>query len=103
MGDRSRRRHLAAHGYDRARVQERLYERSHRRIGDIRSRAADAPKRYDWWPADIDQDDDDALVPVVEGPEAIHLVVAGADSIPWAAVCPGWGHLGGFAVTREVD
>jgi hypothetical protein len=39
-------------------------------------------------------------VPVVEKPEDIHVVVAGADSIPWIAVCPGWGHLGGFAVTR---
>jgi hypothetical protein len=95
-------RHLHARGYSRKRVQERLFELSRRRIGEIRSRAADAPKAYEWWPESIDQSDDDALVPIVGGPEAIHLIVAGADSIPWAAVCPGWGHTGGFAVTRAV-
>lgn len=95
-------RHLHAHGYSRRRVQERLFELSKRRIGDIRSRAADAPATYEWWPESVDQSDDDALVPIVEGPDAVHLIVAGADSIPWAAVCPGWGHLGGFAVTRAV-
>ena len=96
-------RHLDAHGYSRARVQERLFELSKRRIGEIRSRAPDAPQTYEWWPGDVDQDDDDALVPIVAGPEAIHLVVTGADSIPWAAVCPGWGHLGGFAVSRAIE
>ncbi len=95
-------RHLHARGYSRERVQERLFELSKRRVGDIRSRAADAPACYEWWPETLDQSDDDARAPIVEGPEAIHLIVAGADSIPWAAVCPGWGHLGGFAVTRAV-
>ncbi|MGH0031490.1 MAG: hypothetical protein ACQGVC_16985, partial [Myxococcota bacterium] len=96
-------RHLHARGYSRERVQQRLFELSQRRVGEIRSRASDAPARYDWWPDGIDQDDDDALVPIADGPEAIHLVVCGADSLPWAAVCPGWGHLGGFAVTRPVE
>jgi len=95
-------RHLHASGYSRERVQERLFELSKRRVGEIRSRAADAPATYEWWPASVDQSNDDALVPIVESPEAIHLIVAGADSIPWAAVCPGWGHLGGFAITRAV-
>ncbi|MGH0037725.1 MAG: hypothetical protein ACQGVK_22070 [Myxococcota bacterium] len=96
-------RHLHARGYTRERVQERLFDLSRRRVGEIRSRAPDAPARYDWWPEEIDQDDDDARVPITDGPEAIHLVVCGADSLPWAAVCPGWGHLGGFAVTRAVE
>ncbi|MAG34061.1 MAG: hypothetical protein CL908_24540 [Deltaproteobacteria bacterium] len=96
-------RHLHARGYSRERVQERLFELSKRRVGEIRSRARDAPATYEWWPDSIDQSDDDALVPIVDGPEAIHLIVAGADSIPWAAVCPGWGHIGGYAVTRIVE
>ena len=96
-------RHLHGCGYTRQRVQERLFELSKRRVGEIRSRADDAPSSYEWWPESIDQSDDDALVPIVNGPEAIHLVVAGADSIPWAAVCPGWGHTGGYAVTRAIS
>ena len=42
------------------------------------------------------------MVPVVWSPESIHIVVAGGDSIPCAAICPSWGHLGGFAITRAL-
>lgn len=101
-------RHLAARGYGRSEVQAALFELARRRLGDIRPRGPlrpDGSERYwySWWPAWIDQSRDDTLVPVVESPQDIHVVVAGADSIPWIAVCPGWGHLGGFAVTRPVS
>ena len=100
-------RHLAARGYGRADVQAELFELARRRIGDIRPRGPLRPDTspahwYSWWPDWIDQSDDDTLVPVVEKPDEIHVVVAGADSIPWISVCPGWGHLGGFAVTRSL-
>ncbi len=100
-------RHLAATGLSRADVQEVLYARARRRLGDLRPRGPLRPSDdpayfYEWWPDWIDQTDDDTLVPVVWGPESVHVVVTGADSIPWAAVCPGWGHLGGLAITREV-
>lgn len=100
-------RHLAASGLSRADVQEVLYSLARRRLGDLRPRSPlrpddDPAHFYEWWPDWIDQTDDDAMVPAVWGPESIHLVVTGGDSIPWAAVCPGWGHLGGLAITREV-
>lgn len=100
-------RSLAAEGFSRARVQEFLWQTARRRLGDIRVEADGSPAistsaRYDWWPDWIDQGDPEARVPVTESAEAIHLVVSGADSIPCAAVCPSWGHLGGFAVSRVV-
>jgi hypothetical protein len=100
-------RHLAAMGYGRADVQHQLFELARRRIGEIRPcgplRPDSSPAYwYSWWPGWVDQSDDDTLVPVVETAEDIHVMVAGADSIPWIAVCPGWGHLGGFAVTRPI-
>jgi hypothetical protein len=100
-------RHLAARGLSRADVQDVLFRRARRRIGDLRPlgplRPDNGPAHfYSWWPDTIDQRDDDTLVPVVEGAADIHVLVCGADSIPWAAVCPGWGHLGGFAVTRPL-
>jgi len=100
-------RHLAASGLHRTDVQETLFARARRRLGDLRPRGALRPNDdpmyfYEWWPDWIDQTDDEAMVPTVWGPESIHVVVTGGDSIPWAAVCPGWGHLGGLAVTREV-
>jgi hypothetical protein len=100
-------RHLAARGLSRQDVQQELFARARRRIGDLRPRGPlrpdnDAAHFYSWWPDWVDQSDDDTLVPVVERAGDIHVLVCGADSIPWAAVLPGWGHLGGFAVTKEL-
>jgi hypothetical protein len=100
-------RHLATRGLSRRDVQDVLFRRARRSIRDLRPRGPlrpdNAPEhRYSWWPEWVDQSDDDTLVPVVERPGDIHVVVCGADSIPWAAVLPGWGHLGGFAVTKEI-
>lgn len=100
-------RGLHAQGYDRPRIQATLFELARRRIDDLRPRGPMRPNNdrehwYTWWPDWVDQSRDDTMVPVVEKPEDIHIVVTGADSIPWAAVCPGWGNLGGFAVTRAL-
>ena len=57
---------------------------------------------YEWWPDWVDRNDPDTMVPVVERPEDIHVVVTGATSIPWMSVCPGWGNLGGFAESRPL-
>ena len=100
-------RTLAEEGWTRESVQQFLWDQARRRLGDIRIKpdgtpAVDAASAYEWWPAWIDQTDPDTMVPVTWSPESIHLVVSGGDSIPAAAVCPSWGHLGGFAVTRAV-
>ena len=101
-------RHLAACGWSRRDIQNHLYERARRPIAELRPRGPLRPDNspehwYSWWPESVDQSRDDTLVPVVNGPEAIHLVVAGADSIPFAAVCHGWGHLGGYAITHALE
>ena len=101
-------RRLSAEGWSRSRVQTFLWETARRRLGDIRVRAdgtpaTDTSAHYAWWPDWVDQSDPDFRVPVTASPEAIHLVVSGADSIPCAAVCPSWGHLGGFASSRAID
>lgn len=101
-------RHLARCGHDRASVQKTLFRLGRRRLGDLRPRSPRRPDNdprwwYEWWPDWVDQSSDDTLVPCVERPESIHVMVSGADSIPWAVVCPGWGHLGGYAVTREIE
>lgn len=101
-------RHLTACGLSRSDVQQVLFALARRRLDELRPRGPLRPDDdpvwfYEWWPEWVDQTRDDTLVPVVAEPGAIHVIVTGADSIPWAAVCPGWGHLGGFAVTREVQ
>ena len=42
-----------------------------------------------------------ATVPVTDRPEDIHIVVAGGRTY-FAAVCPGWGSYGGYAVTAPI-
>ncbi|WP_420638190.1 hypothetical protein [Candidatus Poriferisocius sp.] len=93
-------RHLAEQGYGRAEVQRELWQRARRRIGDL---LAPGVAPYSWWPHWVDGDDPDFLVPVTERPEDIHVLVTGAESIPWMAVCAGWGNLGGHAVSRALD
>ena len=100
-------RRLADEGFTRERVQTFLWQQARRRLGDIRVEADGQPAisaaaRYDWWPDWVDQEDPETRVPVTAAPEAIHVVVSGADSIPCASVCPSWGHLGGFAITRPL-
>jgi len=100
-------RTLAAEGWTRQRVQEFLWLSARRRLGDIRvepdgSPAVGPSAHYEWWPDWVDQSDPETRIPVTWSAEAIHLVVSGADSIPCAAVCPSWGHLGGFAMTRAL-
>ena len=101
-------RHLAGCGWSRHDVQEHLYQRARRPISELRPQGPLRPDTspehwYTWWPTDVDQSREDTLVPVVNDPESIHIVVTGADSIPFAAVCHGWGHLGGYAVTRALE
>jgi hypothetical protein len=100
-------RTLAEEGWTRASVQLFLWEEARRRLGDIRikpdgSPAVDDASTYEWWPASVDQHDPDTMVPVTWSADDIHLIVCGGDSIPAAAVCPSWGHLGGFAVTKAL-
>ena len=98
---------LAAQGVTRESAQRFLHERARRRLGDIRRHADGSPALgakdyYHWWPDSIDQTDPDQIVPATWGPESIHIIVAGGDSLTYAAVCPGWGIYGGFAETRPL-
>ncbi|WP_419850817.1 hypothetical protein [Candidatus Poriferisocius sp.] len=93
-------RHMAENSYDRAAVQEQLWQQARRRIGDLLSPSVPP---YAWWPDWVDTDNPDTLVPITERPEDIHVMVTGAESIPWMAVCAGWGNLGGYAVSRALD
>lgn len=100
-------RTLSGMGFTRERVQDFLWRTARRRLGSIRvnadgSPAVDAADRYPWWPDWVDQTDPETRVPVTASADGIHVVVSGADSIPCAAVCPSWGHLGGFAETRAI-
>jgi hypothetical protein len=46
---------------------------------------------------------DDAIVPMVETPQDIHIAVVGGESQWWAGLSAGWGSYGGYAVTRVIE
>jgi hypothetical protein len=101
-------REIAAEGWTVPRIQEFLWERARRRLGDIRQNRDGSPAvaptdAYYWWPDWVDQSNPDEMVPVAASPDAIHVIVTGGDSLPYGFVCPSWGTLGGFAVTRPVS
>ena len=43
------------------------------------------------WPKFVDPSDDSQMVPVVRGPERIHIIVAGGPGGPHSVYLPGWG------------
>lgn len=98
---------FARRGWSKADVRAYLWEHARRRLADVRAcgtvheqfrlmerDAGRYPPRYDL-------DNPTTRVPVTSRPEDIHIVVAGGRSY-FAAVLPGWGGFGGFAVTRPV-
>lgn len=85
-------RRLADAGLSREDVARHLHRLAQRPRVDLRPDGG----AYPWWPGG------EGPVPVAARPEDIHVVVTGGDSIPWYAVCPGWGHLGGFLQTRTL-
>lgn len=94
-------------GWGRARVQQYLFEKAQRPLATVRplgSARPDTSPRYwwDWLPEAVDQSIDESMVPSVDAPEAVHIVVSGARGGHFMSVCPGWGKFGGFAVTRAI-
>lgn len=94
-------------GWTKNEVRQYLWENARRRLADVRAcgivhdqfrKAQIAAGRY---AARYDLDAPGTMVPVTERPEDIHIVVAGGRTY-FSAVLPGWGSLGGYAVTAAV-
>ncbi len=93
-------RQFEAEGWSKVEIRVYLWEHVRARLGQIK--AVDALGiTGQFWPKWVEQDNDDYPVPIAARPRDIHIMVAGGDTY-FAAVCPGWGGLGGFAVTREI-
>ncbi len=97
---------FAKRGWSKQDVRLYLWEHARRPIGDVSAcgaatdqvkvterEAGRYPLRYVQNPT--------TRVPVTSKPEDIHIIVAGGRSY-FAAVLPGWGGMGGFAVTRQI-
>jgi hypothetical protein len=87
-------------GFRRHNVQEFLYEKARRTVGELRGHGMYA---YDLarnlWPKWVDREDDEASVPIVRRPGDVHVIVAGGVG-PHSLVIPGWGTR---AATELID
>ena len=93
-------RQFEAEGWSKVEIRVYLWEHVRARLAQIK--AVDALGiAGQFWPKWVEQDNDDYPVPIAARPRDIHIMVAGGDTY-FAAVCPGWGGLGGFAVTKEI-
>jgi hypothetical protein len=95
-------RQFTTAGWSKEEVRQRLWEQARVRVGDVQQAGSLAWSLAEQhWPEWIDKANPSALVPLTKDPSKIHLVVVGGPTY-FAACCPGWGELGGMAVTRPV-
>ena len=77
---------IAKAGYSKQAVREYLFEHCRLRVGALRGRGYHAPG---CWSSILDENDDDALVPIVSAPDYLWIVVAGGDG-RHSAWIPSW-------------
>ena len=77
---------IARAGFSKAAVRDYLFEHCRLPVGLLRGRGYYAPG---CWPSWVDENDDDARVPMVSGPEQFWIVVAGGDG-RHSAWMPAW-------------
>jgi hypothetical protein len=98
---------FAKAGWTKNDVRNHLWRNAGRTIGEIERcgehrntvrRSQVEQKRTPFW---FGVNLPDAKLPLANTPDDIHIVVAGGRTY-FGAVCPGWGCLGGYAVTRPI-
>jgi len=88
-------------GWSRREVQEFLFERARRRLADLTFHGAYGKIYNRNWPAWVDRENPDEMVPAVERPEDFLVLVAGGSTGRFSAVIPGWAHWT-RSVTRRI-
>ena len=88
-------------GLSRRDVQQFLFERARRRLADLTFHGAYGKIYNRNWPAWVNRENPDEMVPAVERPEDFLVLVAGGPAGRFSAVIPGWAHWS-RAVTRPI-
>jgi len=98
---------FAKAGWSKQDIRHYLWENARRRLSDVRAcsgaseRMRQAQQEVGRYLARHRVDNPTTRVPATSKPEDIHIVVAGGRSY-FAAILPGWGFFGGFAVTAQI-
>lgn len=98
---------FAKAGWTKTDIREHLWDNARRTLAEIkltgsfRSNMRASLIQQGRQPLRFNVDSPTARIPLTTTPEDIHIVVAGGRTY-FAAVCPGWGSYGGYAVTRQI-
>lgn len=101
---------LARAGLSKAEVKRQVWERARYEVGWLRRSGVlveGEGHMYYWGHGEEEVPDlarlaDDARLPMVRGPEMIHVTVIGSASQWWTGMSAGWGNYGGYAVTKAI-
>jgi hypothetical protein len=98
-------RNLAHAGYSKAQVKDELMRRATRAVRDLKRRRNIAESNPMHWSHFADPNDDDARAPFIRNPDDLVIFVTGGLGSGGAqnSLCPGWGPMGGYTVTRRVQ
>lgn len=89
-------------GWSKEDVRYYLYQNARNNIEKLRFNGRYGRTWNKNWPKWIDRENPEELVPVVPHPENIHILFAGGPAGRFSIVVPGWGRMGGKAVTRLI-
>jgi hypothetical protein len=98
---------FAKRGWSKQDVRMYLWEHARRPLAEVRAcgviheQFRKMERDAGRYPLRYDLENPTTRLPVTASPEDIHIIVAGGRSY-FAAVLPGWGGFGGFAVTRPI-
>lgn len=99
---------LARSGFSATDVQIWLWENARYRLADLRRWGIFGEERHTYyWGArsnapDLRGLDGETMLPMVDSPDDIHVIVTGSSAQWWVGFCAGWGEFGGSAVTRVI-
>ncbi|MFQ5882390.1 MAG: hypothetical protein ACE5I9_07950 [Candidatus Methylomirabilales bacterium] len=95
---------IATEGWSKHDVKEFLFQEAGRPVREL-VRGGEYYGEVTWekyWPRWVDRNDPSALIPVVNRPEDLLVIVAGGTAGRFSLVIPGWGDLGTRAVTKVI-
>jgi len=92
---------LATAGYTKKTIKEYIWYNSGITLGHLKRTGIQMAYVEKTFPKWVNYGNDEQRIPIAVQPEDLHIVVAGGAG-KFCVACPGWGALGGFAITKEI-
>ena len=93
-------------GWTKETIRMQLHEQAKLPLQELldRERISASPgEPTEWWPDGMDPVGPTTMLPVLRHPENLIIMVGGGTQAAFSACCPGWGYMGGFATSRQIE